>query len=121
MNLVTHTLAQILMDFVQRAKTVMNPEEDPVLGPLLTQVRLRRGGWPQTKEEWEEALARLLAEIVVEGWDRYGAPGVAQLGEHRVVASFNGPGGLYTVEASSKREAYMEARREWVYRLLTQG
>jgi hypothetical protein len=76
-----------------------------------------------TQEQITEALARLLAEIVVEGWDKHGAPGVARhpTEEGRWVGSFEGPGGPYIVEAPSRREAYMEARREWVYRLLTQG
>ena len=73
-----------------------------------------------TREAVAEALARLLAELVTEGWDRHGAPGVARhpVQEGRWVGSFEGPGKPYTVEASSKREAYRLARREWVKRLL---
>ncbi|MDM7324182.1 MAG: hypothetical protein P3W93_004155, partial [Thermus sp.] len=58
-----------------------------------------------------------------EGWDRLGAPGVARHPpeEGRFVAVCEGPGGPYTVEASSTREAYREARREWEYRLLTRS
>lgn len=76
-----------------------------------------------TEEAVTEALARLLADVVAEGWDHHGAPGVARhpTEEGRFVASFEGPGGPYTVEAGSKREAYREARREWVYRLLTRS
>ena len=119
--IVSH-LARMIHRTLQNLPPGINPEEHPVLGPVVTQVRLHLGGrLPQTEDEWEEALARLLAEIVVAGWDRNRAPGVAQLDEHRAVGSFNGPGGLYTVEASSRREAYMEARREWVYRLLTRS
>ncbi|KPD31539.1 hypothetical protein AN926_06430 [Thermus scotoductus] len=77
----------------------------------MTQVRLHLGGrLPQTEDEWEEALARLLAEIVVAGWDRYRAPGCpTRRTPRRGLVQW--PWRLYTVEASSRREAYMEARR----------
>ncbi len=65
-----------------------------------------------------EALAGLLAERIAEGWDRHGAPSAARTPEGRWIGSFEGPGGPYSVEASSKREAYKLARREWARRLL---
>lgn len=115
-------LARMIHRTLQNLPPGINPEEHPVLGPVVTQVRLHLGGrLPQTEDEWEEALARLLAEIVVAGWDRHGAPSVARHPTEGFVASFEGPGGPYTVEASNKREAYREARREWVYRLLTRS
>ncbi|MER8124626.1 hypothetical protein ABS198_20315, partial [Acinetobacter baumannii] len=66
------------------------------------------------------ALADLIAGWVVEGWDRYGAPSVARhpTEEGLYVGSFDRPGDPYTVTASSKREAYRLARKEWVRRLL---
>jgi len=68
-------------------------------------------------EELRERLA--LARRVAEGWDRYGAPSAARTPEGEgYIASFEGPGGAYSVAASSKREAYRLARREWVRRLL---
>ena len=55
----------------------------------------------------------------VAGWNRYGAPSAARTPEGEgYIASFEGPGGAYSVAASSKREAYRLARREWVRRLL---
>lgn len=105
-----------------RLLTLYWPLTDEVgLGDLLRPYLPDKPAW--TEEEITAALARLLAEIVVEGWDKHGAPGVARhpTEEGRWVGSFEGPGGPYIVEAPSRREAYMEARREWVYRLLTQG
>ena len=67
-------------------------------------------------EELRERLA--LARRVAEGWDRYGAPSAARTPEGGWVGSFEEPGGAYSVAASSKREAYRLARREWVRRLL---
>ena len=67
-------------------------------------------------EELRERLA--LARRVAEGWDRYGAPSAARTPEGGWVGSFEGPGGAHSVAASSKREAYRLARREWVRRLL---
>ncbi len=49
---------------------------------------------------------------------RHGAPSAARTPEGRWVGSFEGPGGAYAVEASTKREAYRLARREWLRRLL---
>jgi len=69
-------------------------------------------------EELRERLALALARRVAEGWDRYGAPSAARTPEGGWVGSFEEPGGAYSVEASSKREAYRLARREWVRRLL---
>jgi hypothetical protein len=65
-----------------------------------------------------EGLLELLAERIAEGWDRHGAPSAARTPEGRWVGSFEGPGGAYAVEASTKREAYSLARREWLRRLL---
>ncbi len=105
-----------------RLLTLYWPLTDEVgLGDLLRPYLPDKPAW--TEEDMTKALARLLADVVAEGWDRHGAPGVARhpTEEGRFVASFEGPGGPYTVEASSKREAYREARREWVYRLLTRS
>lgn len=111
-------LARILAE-VQEAWPLPS-EEHPHLGPLLTLARLRLGRSPRTAAEWEEALLELLAGEIAEGWDRYGAPSVARHPEKAGVwvGSFEGPGGPYTVEAPSKREAYRLARREWVSRIL---
>ncbi|BCZ93373.1 hypothetical protein TthAA37_25620 (plasmid) [Thermus thermophilus] len=103
-----------------RLLTLYWPLTDEVgLGDLLRPYLPDKPAW--TEEEITAALARLLADVVAEGWDRHGAPSVARHPTEGFVASFEGPGGPYTVEATSKREAYREARREWVYRLLTRS
>ena len=68
-----------------------------------------------------ELVAEAAAEAVARGWDRYGAPTVARTEEGDFVGSFEGPGGAYTVRAQTKREAYRQARREWVRRLVGRG
>jgi len=65
-----------------------------------------------------EELLEPVVERLVAGWDRWGAPSAARTPEGKWVGSFEGPGGAYAVEASSKREAYRLARREWLRRLL---
>ena len=71
---------------------------------------------------WEKALWAVLVEIaaerIVDGWDRYGAPSAARDPEGWFIASAEGPGGPILVRAPTKREAYREARREWIRRLL---
>ncbi|MGC8905683.1 hypothetical protein [Thermus sp.] len=97
------------------------PERDPDLGPFHTHLRQRYGQDPLTLtyEEWAEALLDLIAERIAEGWDRYGAPSAARDPEGEgFVASFEGPGEPFAVRAGSKREAYREARKAWVKRLL---
>ncbi|WP_216640889.1 hypothetical protein [Thermus scotoductus] len=114
------TWAYFLVLLESSARRNANPEEDPLLGPLLTAIRHQRGALPTTEEAWREALLDLLAEAIAKGWDRYGAPTAARhpTEEGRWVGSFEGPKPPYTVEASSKREAYRLARREWVRRML---
>ena len=125
MNLAVKALAWALWSYLDRAPFEgLDPEKHEALGPIYAAVRHRLGMWPWTQEGWEEALMDLLAEEIAEklakGWDRYGAPTAARhpTEEGRWVGSFEGPGKPYTVEASSKREAYRLARREWVKRLL---
>jgi hypothetical protein len=59
-----------------------------------------------------------LAQRITRAWDRWGAPSVARLPSGSFVASFEGPGGPFTTEAPSKREAYLKARQEWIRRIL---
>jgi len=121
MKLAVKALAWVLQSYLDYATPrKLNPEEHTALGPLYTVLRQRLGTWPQTEDEWEEALRDLLAEAIADGWDRYGAPTAARhpTEEGRWVGSFEGPGKPYAVEASSKREAYRLARREWVKRML---
>jgi hypothetical protein len=60
-----------------------------------------------------------LAEKITRAWDRWGAPSVARSPSGGFVASFEGPGGPFTAEAPSKREAYQRARQEWIRRILS--
>ena len=88
------------------------PGERP-LPPYLTYVRKEC----RLRPDQLDALTAL-ARRVAEGWDRYSAPSAARTLEWGWVGSFEEPGGAYSVEASSKRESYRLARREWVRRLL---
>ncbi|MCS6868624.1 hypothetical protein [Thermus sp.] len=72
----------------------------------------------KTPEEWAEALALELAEGLAQEWDRYGAPTAARTEFGAFIASFEGPGGATSVYAESKRQAYRQARAEWLKRLL---
>jgi hypothetical protein len=65
----------------------------------------------------EEHLDRV-ADQITRAWDRWGAPSVARAPSGNYVASFEGPGGAFSVEAPTKREAYRQARREWLKRIL---
>jgi len=110
-------IARLLRDV---ARGLPDPEQDHEVGPFYTDLRLRWKRDPRElpPEAWEEGLLELLAERIVEGWDRHGAPSAARTPEGRWVGSFEGPRGAYAVEASTKREAYRLARREWLRRLL---
>ncbi len=103
------------------ARALPDPERDPDLGPFCTYLRQRYGRHPLalSPKEWEEGLLDLIAETIAEGWDRHGAPSAARDPEGEgFVASFEGPGEAVIVRAQKKREAYREARRLWVKRLL---
>lgn len=103
------------------ARGLPDPERDPDLGPFCTYLRQKYGrhALDLSPEVWEEGLLELIAETIAEGWDRYGAPSAARDPEGEgFIASFEGPGEPFTVRAESKREAYREARRAWVRRLL---
>ena len=98
-----------------------DPEEHPQLRPLALHVLglYGRPAHETTAEEWEEALLDAIAHRIAEKWDRYGAPSAARdpQGEG-YIASFEGPGDPVTVKAATKREAYREARKLWIKRLL---
>lgn len=110
-------LARLLREV---ARGLPDPDEDPDLGPFCTYLRQKYGRHPLalSPKEWEEGLLDLIAEAIAEGWDRYGAPSAARDPEGGFVASAEGPGEPIVVRASTKREAYQEARREWIRRLL---
>ncbi|WP_245606047.1 hypothetical protein [Thermus amyloliquefaciens] len=102
------------------AQTLPDPERDPDLGPFCTYLRQKYGrhALDLSPGAWEEGLLDLIAETIAEGWDRYGAPrppGSRGGGVHR-----QRRGGPETILArgQTKREAYREARRAWVRRLL---
>lgn len=111
-------LARLLREV---ARGLPDPDEDPDLGPFCTYLRQRYGrhALDLPPEAWEEGLLALIAETIAEGWDRYGAPSAARDPEGEgYIASAEGPGGPILVRAPTKREAYQEARREWIRRLL---
>ncbi len=78
----------------------------------------RQAGYRLLRSGLEALGPHTLAGRVARGWDRYSAPSAARTPEGGWVGSFEEPGGAYSVEARSKREAYLLARREWVRRLL---
>jgi len=110
-------LARLLWDVAQG---LPDPEEHPLLRPLALHAMglYSRPAHETTPEEWEEALLDAIAQRITDKWDRYGAPSAARTPEGKWIGSFEGPGEAYAVEASSKREAYRLARREWIKRLL---
>lgn len=111
-------LARLLREV---ARGLPDPDEDPDLGPFCTYLRRRYGCHPLalSPKEWEEGLLDLIAEAIAEGWDRYGAPSAARDPEGEgYIASAEGPEGPVLVRAPTKREAYREARKAWVRRLL---
>lgn len=91
---------------------------DPELAALLRERMGELGLDPGEEGAWAQALAQLLGEALAQGWDESGAPTAAQTPAGGFVASFEGKVGRYAVEASSKREAYRRARREWAARIL---
>ena len=111
-------IARLLWDV---ARGLPDPERDRDLGPVYTALRRRWQKDPRLlpPEAWEEGLLELLAERIAEGWDRHGAPSAARDPEGEgFVASFKGPGEAVIVRAETKREAYREARKAWIKRLL---
>lgn len=109
-------LAHLVHRYMQQIKTAQIPIE-LLRGPTAELLPLVENPLEASPEEWEMALQTAIANRIVEGWDRYGAPTAART-EGGFVASFEGPGGPYTVQAESKREAYRLARREWVRRMV---
>lgn len=111
-------LARLLREV---ARGLPDPERDLDLGPFCTYMRQKYGrhALDLSPGAWEEGLLDLIAETIAEGWDRYGAPSAARDPEGEgYVASAEGPEGPVLVRAPTKREAYREARQEWVKRLL---
>ncbi len=102
------------------AELIPNPEKDPYLELFWARLHSRTKAHPLDlpPEAWEEGLLDLIAERIAEGWDRYGAPSAARRPEGGYVASAESPDGPLVVEAETKREAYRQARREWVRRIL---
>lgn len=68
------------------------------------------------KRAWH-LVVKEVASTLADGWDQYGAPTVAKH-PSGFFAHYEGPNGERIVEASSKREAYRKARKEWIRDLL---
>ncbi|BCZ90797.1 hypothetical protein [Thermus thermophilus] len=111
-------LARLLWEV---ARGLPDPERDPDLGPFCTYLRQRYGrhALDLSPGAWEEGLLDLIAETIAEGWDRYGAPSAARdpEGEGYIASAEVGPETILA-RGRTKREAYREARRAWVRRLL---
>ena len=111
-------LARLLRDV---ARGLPDPERDPDLGPFCTYLRQKYGrhALDLSPEVWEEGLLEFIAETIAEGWDRYGAPSAARdpEGEGYIASAEVGPETVLA-RGQTKREAYREARRAWVRRLL---
>lgn len=100
-----------------RLLTLYWPLTDEVgLGDLLRPYLPDKPAW--TEEEITAALARLLADVVAEGWDEYGAPTVAKHPSGGFFAHYTSPKGEGILEARSKREAYRLARQAWIKEIL---
>ena len=69
------------------------------------------------KRAWH-LVVKEVASTLADGWDQYGAPTVAKYAPGVYFGHFTGPYGEGIVEASSKRQAYREARRRWIAALL---
>lgn len=113
-------IRQLARALAEHAGEFSHPERHPELGPFCTflERQYRRPVHELPPEDWEEALLELIAERIVEGWDRHGAPSAARDPEGGFIASFEGPGEAVIVQAETKREAYRLARRLWIKRLL---
>ena len=107
------------------ADLVWLPDQD--LDPIVEAIAQATGTTPEearkaSSRTWEEALWALLLEAIadrlVDGWDRHGAPSAARDPEGWYIASAEVGREAIVVRAHTKRQAYQEARKEWVKRLL---
>jgi hypothetical protein len=102
------------------ALTLSDPKKDPDLTYLWHYLLIERGIEPEylPLETWERAVAEIIAEAIVDEWERHGAPSVAKNPEGGYIASAEGPEGGFIVYGETREEAEREARKAWVMRIL---
>ncbi len=119
LDLVARLLAVGARTAEGRALLARAAQEQTPLLPLTPDESGWSTDWATDPAEWRRRITTAIASAIAEGWDRYGAPSAARDPEGEgYIASAEGPGEPITVRAGTKREAYREARREWVRRLL---
>ena len=97
-----------------------DPKEDPDLTCLWHYLLIERGIEPEylPLEVWERAVAEIIAEAIVDEWERHGGPSVAKNPEGGYIGSAEGPEGGFIVYGETREEAEREARKAWVMRIL---
>ncbi|MBW6395798.1 hypothetical protein KZX47_11645 [Thermus sp. SYSU G05001] len=108
-------LSKALVDMIARGRVARNQE---LLMPdeLLAKARAGDPEVPMLAREW---IAEELARRIADAWDRHGAPSVVKDTQNeRFVAYYETPWREANLEASSKREAYRQARTAWLKEIL---
>jgi len=84
----------------KRALTLPDPKKDPDLAYFRHYLLIEQGIEPEDLplEVWETAVAEIIAEAIVDEWERHGAPSVAH--------------------GETKEKAEREARKAWIMRIL---
>jgi hypothetical protein len=102
------------------AITLPDPKRDPDLGYFSDYLLIEQGIEPEylPLEVWEKAVAEIIAEAIVDEWERQGAPSVAKNPEGGYIGSAEGPEGGFIVYGETREEAEREARKAWVMRIL---
>jgi hypothetical protein len=100
--------------------TLTDPKKDPDLAYLRDYLLIEQGMDPEDLplEIWETAVAEIIAEAIVDEWERHGAPSVAKNPEGGYIGSAEGPEGGFIVYGETREEAERGARKAWVMRIL---
>jgi hypothetical protein len=95
-------------------------KKDPDLTCLWHYLLIEQGIEPEylPLEVWERAVAEIIAEAIVDEWERHGGPSVAKNPEGGYIGSAEGPEGGFIVYGETREEAEREARKAWVMRIL---
>ncbi len=106
----------------KRALTLPDPKKDPDLAYFRHYLLIEQGMEPEDLplEVWEKAVAEIIAEAIVDEWQRHGAPSVAKNPnpEGGYIGFAEGPEGGFIVYGETKEEAERKARTEWIMRIL---
>jgi hypothetical protein len=102
------------------ALTLPDPKKDPDLAYFRHYLLIEQGMEPEDLplEVWEKAVAEIIAEAIVDEWERHGGPSVAKNPEGGYIGSAEGPEGGFIVYGETREEAEKEARKAWVMRIL---